>query len=205
MFLVNVDRTLAKLLADLANCDVKGEGDKQIVLGDPFRLALDWWSQDDKPKTWAGQQKPEKILKARIEHLRRFVSGEESLANLFDLTAVQSGGIYVDARAFWDESSLGYTRNDEKRKRKASPIYSAVELLTLIGHQRFYPLRRKNGRELSYRIWGFPLPVTVAAAVANGNLDSVAEERLTFTKLDRSGGYLKAYGYAHPERRDLLW
>jgi CRISPR-associated protein Csb3 len=78
----------------------------------------------------------------------------------------------------------------------------AVEVLALIGFQRFRPLMVKQWSRNRYCTWREPLPVAVAAVVALGCIPTLIDGSFEFPVIRRdSQGRFKLFGQAEPVRR----
>ena len=151
-----------------------------IRIGKPFDLMLDWWNKGDDeatPKTWAGLQELHKIARA----------AQDALSDVGDLTMLLDWGcvlrmpqeyrkgesdaskpvepFYFDARRFAHALDVGFSLDVQKAETVAHP---GVELLSLIGLQRFRPANAPVKWSFDYCIWSYPLGVPVAAAVFSG-------------------------------------
>ncbi len=146
-----------------------------LQLADPVALLLDWWqSSDDEatPKTWAGRQEINKIAQSAQEALPR--NGDPGA--LLDHACVMRDGskpvepFYFDARRFAHALDAGFSLDVIEAETLAHP---AVELLCLIGLQRFRPVvevarKHKIKAFCDYWVWQHPLHAPVAAAAACG-------------------------------------
>jgi len=119
-----------------------------LHLPEPFDLRLDWWNDDQSRgaelKTWAGQQKVTRIAEAmQATLLEDIVSGE----TLFDSNAVlyEAGSRTKKVEPFYFDSrraaqahaiDIGFSPDTQAMEM---PVHSAVELLCLVGLQRFRP------------------------------------------------------------------
>jgi len=181
----------------------------RILLGQPFDLILSWWqtSDDDpaSPKTWAGRQELHKIARAAQDALP--TSGD--LRELFDHACVlrkpkeyASGNrqhddavepFYFDARRFAHPLDAGFSLDEQDAETVARP---AVELLSLIGLQRFRPASPAK-LFFDYWTWRQPLSAPVAAGVACGAVPISARQRYRFRLRFRDDQKrYKAFGYA---------
>jgi CRISPR-associated protein Csb3 len=182
----------------------------RIALGRPFGLRLDWWqtSEDDprSPKTWAGRQEPQRMARAAQDALR----GVRDLPALLDYTAVlrppqQYPGtrergdeavepFYFDARRFAHPLDVGFSLDAQDTETAAHP---AVELLALIGLQRFRPSPSSMQFSFEYCTWSHPLAAAPASAVAGGMVPGAAERRYRFALYFRHDQRrYKAFGFA---------
>ena len=168
-----------------------------IHIAEPFSMILDWWQKGDDeatPKTWAGLQEPHKIARSAQDSL----SGAQELTALMDFGCVlpmpkeygqgKSASVepfYFDAGRFSHSLDVGFSLDVQKAQTIAHP---AVELLCLIGLQRFRPkavpvklsfdcligLQRFRPQaapvkwSFDYWIWRHPLNAPVSAAVFCG-------------------------------------
>ena len=141
-----------------------------LRLAEPFNLRLDWWKYERGLKTWAGSMSVDRIAIGLKSNLDRSLQG-----GLFDFSAVAYGSdgkkvepFYFDGRrgATALPLDLGFSSNELKLETVA---LIAAEFFTLIGLQRFRP-REVRLRSYQYRAWVTPLPVTLAALAAAGEL-----------------------------------
>lgn len=175
----------------------------EIRIGCPFEVLLDWWNDEQSPTTWAGRQELHKIARSAQDALPA-VCG----AVLFNHSRVlrkpkeyrkkpregeeKVEPFYFDARRFAPRLNAGFSLDVQGAEAAA---YPAVELLTLIGLQRFRPTFRRPAFE--YCSWACPLPVSVASAEASGALNSTENVRYRFLRLQRDDqNRYKAFGFA---------
>lgn len=152
-----------------------------IQVGQPFDLVLNWWQTGDddpaSPKTWAGRQELHKVARA----------AQDALGIVSDVRALfDHGGVlrkpkeyrknnrekgdavepfYFDARRFAHALDTGFSLDAQDAETLAHP---AVELLCLIGLQRFQPAPSFASWSFEYWTWSQPLSAPVAAGVACG-------------------------------------
>ena len=162
-----------------------------IRIGDPFKLRLDWWQEDDEgnPKTWAGSQQVLRIAQAALADAARAFDTEQP----FDFSCVmrpipdQTGNEQATAsvrqgkkktkdkaESFYFDSrhganalplDIGFSPNELSMESKAFP---AVELLCLIGLQRCRPNLTETPLVFEYFTWPIPLPVPTLPAAVSG-------------------------------------
>ncbi len=152
-----------------------------IRLGTPFMLLLNWWQTGEHdtaaPKTWAGRQELHKVARAAQEAL----SGVTQSRELFDhgcvlRTSHEYGKedsnqkkpvepFYFDARRFAHALDTGFSLDVQDAETLAHP---AVELLALIGLQRFRPAITTDKWTFQYSVWSIPLSAFTASAVGCG-------------------------------------
>jgi CRISPR-associated protein Csb3 len=177
-----------------------------LHLPEPFDLRLDWWNDDQSRgaelKTWAGQQKVTRIAEAmQATLLEDIVSGE----TLFDSNAVlyEAGSRTKKVEPFYFDSrraaqahaiDIGFSPDTQAMEM---PVHSAVELLCLVGLQRFRP-RVNEDRSRTYRVWRSPMPIVAAAAIASCGAEMPNASDYRFRLLYRTK-YLKGFLPSLPE------
>ena len=150
-----------------------------VIFGPPFSLTLDWWQSEDEetPKTWSAQQEIHRIAAAA----RAGLEGHSNVCALLDWSCVlrptaeyrkteneeekKVEPFYFDARRYVHALDTGFSLDKQKIETIAHP---AVELLALVGLQRFRPVAGEARGILDYFVWTSPLPPLVASAVAAG-------------------------------------
>ncbi|MEW5981353.1 MAG: type I-U CRISPR-associated protein Cas8c [Acidobacteriota bacterium] len=174
-----------------------------------FSLLLDWWQREDDavPKTWAGLQEIHKVARAAQDAL----SEVEDAISMLDYCCVlrmsaeywrgaKDGDksvepFYFDARRFSHALDAGFSLD---RIGAETVAYPAVELLALIGLQRFRPIVTRSSREpkvkaiVEYCTWHQPIGVAGAAAAACGSVPVPGRRRYSFKILARDDQ--KRYG-----------
>lgn len=173
---------------------------------DPFNLRLDWWNDDRSRgaelKTWAGQQKVARIAAAMQATL---LEDTISADTLLDSNAVlyEAGSRTKKVEPFYFDSrraaqahavDIGFSPDTQQMEM---PVHSVVELLSLVGLQRFRP-RVNEDRSRTYRVWGNPLPIVAAAAVASCGAEVPDATDYRFRLLYRTK-YLKGFLPSLPE------
>ena len=155
-----------------------GENAREGVLriGDPFKLLLNWWRSGDEetPKTWAGKQEIHKVARAAQEALCEITNFQKAFDYACVLRLPQEyrknssprkkvEPFYFDARRFTHALDTGWSLDVQSTETVAHP---AVELLCLVGLQRFRP--SFADKHFSYRTWSYPLAAPLAAAIVGG-------------------------------------
>ena len=150
-----------------------------IRLGAPFAHLLNWWQTGDDdtatPKTWAGRQELHKVARAAQDAL----ADVSNLTELFDHGSVLRTSqeyrkadsalqkrvepFYFDARRFAHALDTGFSLDVQEEETLAHP---AVELLALIGLQRFRPGVAQHRWTFEYAAWSMPLSAPTASAVS---------------------------------------
>lgn len=185
----------------------------KLYLKDPFHLTLDWWqteSEDVSPKTWAGRQEIHKIARAAQKALCEALRNNLNLFNLLDYgcvlrtpseyaqetrgTAKPVEPFCFDARRYVHALKVGFSLDLQDAEIVA---YPAVELLALIGLQRFRPVPSSERWSLEYTAWFQPLSAVVAAAVVSGAIPLAQSKKYRFRLMFRDDQKrYKAFGRA---------
>lgn len=153
---------------EVVESDTSGEANPGLVPVTiiPFDLRLDWWrysfggGEKSELKTWAGQQKPEGIIKSLYVEWRKNQPAVSSsfLNNYFPI----KGCFGFDPRSSWKSIDIGFSPDTQGKK---IPIYPTTEILAAVGLQRFRPkqVQDEDGNTTyRYRVWNKPLEVSVA-------------------------------------------
>jgi CRISPR-associated protein Csb3 len=183
-----------------------------LSIGSPFWLRLDWWQIDDEDattvKTWAGQQEVHKVARAAQDALNEITA----LEGLFDYDCVlRCSAEYrkkksdqntpvepfcFDARRFAHALDTGFSLDVQDAETLAHP---AVELLCMIGLQRFRPAPSSRKWLFEFSTWSQPTPAPVAAAIVCGALSVNVSRRYQFRLLFRDDQRrYKAFDFATP-------
>lgn len=193
-------------------------------LGAPFDLLLNWWTevdaQEQKLKLWtAGQRvtdlllghhkqkkrkrkgRPDEILRLYTPSTREhFAKVAHSHPNDWLRTAVP-----IDSPAAFSFDSRLSRNNalDLGHFTHGTLAFSpAIDVLCLIGLQRFRPKTIETWSRNCYCSWSQPLPVIVAPLAVLGMLPSVFDQAFEFpVKARDSQGRFKLFGHAQPARR----
>lgn len=199
------DGRLAELLAELRVAalfpvDADDPMTSPLDLSAPFHLRLDWWldsrSGGDAFKTWSGQQKVVQIARAMHATIDPELAPEDLLntsAVLFDPAEKKVEPFYFDARRSSQSHGLDIGFSPDAQGM-TMPVYASVEFLCLIGLQRFRPVA-STSRTFEYTAWNYPIPASVAPALAAGAVSVVPSQRFSFRLLFRtkySKGFLSA-------------
>ncbi len=200
-------------------CGPEDTGSKSAPLwiGEPFGLRLDWWNETSmdraKLKTWSAGQKVSDLMNGASK------------------TSKKTGkSIYLPGMRDHLRSSL--RKNPEDWLRATEPIDKpkafcfdsrlsrnnaldmghsggsvmafspAVDVLALVGLQRFRPWLIESWTRNRYCSWHVPLSVEVAAVAALGLLPHLVAHSFEFPIKPRdSQGRYKLFGHAQPARR----
>jgi CRISPR-associated protein Csb3 len=222
---VNVDTS-----ATSKNVDEAGEVDDNddinshrgriypMTLCEPFNLRLDWWNDEEaqrqKLKTWTAGQRVTDLLvgyhkrqkrKGKTEHtyipsMREHFA--EAVKRCPDDWLREARPIEVPMAFSYDSRLSRNNALDQGHKAKSIMAFSpAVDVLTLVGLQRFRPLMLETWTHNLYCTWSEPLPVEIAAVTALGLIPQLTSSCFEFPikRCDAQGRY-KLFGHAQPVR-----
>lgn len=157
----------------------------------PLCMRLDWWLDDTgvggSLKTWAGQQRVTVISRAmlhsavtdcQVDHADDGWLDRGRLAHLPESPTKIVEPFYFDARRFAHALDTGFSLDAQGAQTIA---YPAVELLCLVGLQRFRPRRSESRWTFEYCTWSRPLCAAVAAAVTCGAVTVFGLQGYRFT------------------------
>ena len=191
--------TLQTIVDQLKACklDTRDNGKEgPLRLGKPFNFLIDWrkaYPQNRLVKTWAGGQSISTIAPALLNAL-----GENATTDLLSLHCDMDGkptGFDISR----SEGSLdaGFAMDDTKQY-SAHPV-AALELLALIGLQRFCPAKGDNRLDRIYRIWMEPMTIVCASLTVSTPNASLRQSEFRFTMFLRdSEGRYKSFNYSRP-------
>ena len=183
-----------------------------MCLGDPFHLRLDWWTtaeaQSQKLKTWtAGQRVTDMLLGYYKGKKKTYIP---SMREHFEEAVKKSSNDWLRSvlpiktpMAFSYDSRL--SRNNALDQGHVVPGVLAfspgIEVMTLIGLQRFRPRTLTTWSNNRYFTWREPIPVTIANVAALGLIPAYIERCFEFPIKPRdSQGRFKLFGHAQPVR-----
>ncbi len=190
-----------------------------MTLGHPFNLRLDWWTDEEaqgqKLKTWTAGQRVTDLLvgyhkkqkgKGKTE-LKYIPSMREHFADAvkrFPHDWLRESWPITVPMAFSYDSRL--SRNnalDQGHVGSSVMAFSpAVDVLTLVGLQRFRPRMIETWTRNVYCTWNQPLSVEIASVVALGLIPQLIHGCFEFPIKPRDAqGRYKLFGHAQPIRR----
>ena len=168
----------------------------EVRLDDRPLLVLDWWleagMQDAGFKTWSGGQ-------VAAPHMEQMAARAAEPDPADAWAALEIGP--ADGKPFYFDSrlsrltSLDLGFSSEKFHAAFSP---AVELLAMIGLQRFRPRTLERRAWYAYGLWSQPLPLPLAALAASTLAPTLSDRAFRFPLVRRTGGKYKALGPAEP-------
>lgn len=176
-------------------------------IGSPFAhsITVDYWAKirlergipvvvANQPwNFWSGHQTPLRIWKSLQSSLAIQLNeiSSEACTNLFRHRVFQKGRFGFDPGPSWNTLDVGFSPNEQ-----CMPVYSspAVELLSVIGMQRFRPNTQKKNSDFEYYTWSKPLCPIVAAIALTGNLELPKAKRFLGCIISR--GQYAALGYS---------
>lgn len=182
--------------AGLTPSDPEDPTASPLAVGAPFSLRLDWWKDTltggRELKVWAGSMQSTRIAQAMLAALRDPVLHAPDLFDrgqiVFDPAdpTKKVEPFYFDARraANAHARDIGFSPNDLDLTTTAFP---AVEVLCLIGLQRFRPRPTGELRVFELWTWPRPLPARLAPVVLAGAVPMAGAQRYRFEVWFRSG------------------
>lgn len=189
-----------------------------MALDEPFNLRLDWWiseeAQRQKLKTWtAGQRVTDLFLGYHKKHKRKDKTELVSIPSMREHFAGTVKRYPQDwlreplpievPMAFSYDSRL--SRNnalDQGHVGNSTMAFSpAIDVLTLVGLQRFRPRMLEVWTRNLYCTWSQPLTVEIAAVTALGLIPQLIDSCFEFPIKPRDAqGRYKLFGHAQPVR-----
>lgn len=183
-----------------------------LFIDSAFSLTVNWWQTADGEattvKTWAGQQEIHKVARAAQDALRHITTLEGFFDQAYVLRCPREyrkkksddtqpvEPLYVDARRFAHALDAGFSLDVQGAEALAHP---AVELLSVIGLQRFRPAPTSTKWVFEYSTWSQPMPASIAPAVVCGALPGYADRRYRFRLRFRDDQRrYKAFDFATP-------
>ncbi|MBK7400902.1 MAG: hypothetical protein IPJ34_32780 [Myxococcales bacterium] len=201
-FEIEADTSLPTLIdalvsTKLVQVDPEDDTNSAIALQAPFtHLRLDWWHQTHGHvrdlKVWAGTMESVRIARAMQGAIRAPAFVERGLLDVGvvaydpDAPTKKVEPFYFDARRAPNSHSrdVGFSPNDLGLETIASP---AVELLCLIGLQRFRPRPTTERRVFDYFAWSVHAAIAVAPALACGAVGAPDTHGYRFESWFRTG------------------
>lgn len=189
-----------------------------MTLREPFNLRLDWWNDEEaqrqKLKTWtAGQRVTDLLLGYHKKQKRKDKTEQTYIPSMREHFAEAVQRCPYDwlreplpievPMAFSYDSRL--SRNnalDQGHVGDSTMAFSpAVDVLTLVGLQRFRPRMLEIWARNLYCTWNQPLPVEIAAVAALGLIPQLIDSCFEFPIKPRDAqGRYKLFGHAQPVR-----
>ena len=165
--------------AELRQMDEENDTSSPIEMASKFRLTLDWWAESWQSarglKVWAGSMRNVRIAKA----LQLALANLESPVQILDYAVVaydpensrkKVEPFYFDSRRGKSATSLDIGFSPDSLSGMTTLAYPGVELLCLVGLQRFRPANTQRRRVFDYTAWSISLPVALASVACAGLL-----------------------------------
>jgi CRISPR-associated protein Csx14 len=142
---------------------------------------------------WSGQQTPLRIWNPVRAALARLLSTLDSgrAHRLFEQREFLTGRFGFDPGPAWNALDVGFSPNEQGISVESSP---AVELLAVIGVQRFRPRMSDTRDWFDYSTWDIPLPPSIAATAVAGAIPCGRPVRYRGRVVSR--GQYAALGYS---------
>ena len=193
-------------------------------LGPPFHLLLNWWTDGEaegqKLKLWTAGQRVTDLLLGHHKKKKKRAKGKpdetikvytpstrEHFADVFKKHPNDwlRKAVLIDSPAAFSFDSRLSRNNalDLGHFTQSTLAFSpAIDVLCLVGFQRFRPQMIEVWNRNRYCTWAEPLPVLVAPMAALGLLPSSVDQYFEFPiKARDSQGRFKLFGHAQPVRR----
>jgi CRISPR-associated protein Csb3 len=172
--------------------------DGALLFGEPFSLRIDWHLDDrtkgDRFKTWAGQQTLVPIARS-LKEAADAAPVEPQRDDWHLVRASCGSSLNVDAAAAASDLDVGFSFDPLKIASADRRVF--LELLALVGLQRFRPTREGKTNAHKFVAWKAPLEPCVASVAASGAWGSAPGWAFVFPILFRNK-YLKSFLPAHP-------
>ncbi len=193
-------------------------------LGHPFDLLLDWWTDDEaqgqKLKLWTAGQRVTDLLLGHHKKKKKKAKGkpEETIRVYTPSTREHFANVvkkYPDdwlRKAVPIDSPAAFSFDSRLSRNNALDLghftdgtlafSPAIDVLCLVGFQRFRPEMIEVWNRNRYCTWLEPLPVLVAPMAALGMLTPFVGQCFEFpVKARDSQGRFKLFGHAQPARK----
>jgi len=154
-------------------------------------LRIDWWRDEISPprkesretceksefRTWAGNQSPQQIVYDKlIPAIRRVMASD--VPDWFHCRYPLSGRFGFDHVSALTALDAGWSPDKHEITVSTSPT---IELLGMVGLQRFRPASTVSRRMFIYHVWSIPSSVIVAPAMVTGLIEQSARNAFQFS------------------------
>jgi hypothetical protein len=193
-------------------------------LGPPFRLLLNWWTDDDaqgqKLKLWTAGQRVTDLLLGHHKKKKKKAKGKpDEIIRMYTPSTREHFAKVVQEypddwlrKAVPIDSPAAFSFDSRLSRNNALDLghvthstlafSPATDVLCLIGFQRFRPRMIEVWNRNLYCTWSEPLPVIAAPLAVLGMLPSLIDQYFEFPiKARDSQGRYKLFGHAQPARR----
>lgn len=193
-----------------------------MILGDPFNMRLDWWTDEEaqgqKLKTWtAGQRVTDLLLGYHKKRKRKGKTGLVDVPSMREHFAEavkrcphdwlrEPWPIEVPMAFSYDSRLSRNNALDQGHKSNSIMAFSpVVDVLTLVGLQRFRPRMIETWARNIYCTWRYPLSVEIACVATLGMIPQYIHSCFEFPikRCDAQGRY-KLFGHAQVIRRPYV-
>jgi len=190
--------TLEEIIESLKKCGistinpVSKEG--PVLLGSPFNIILDWrppFPQSKMIKTFAGKQSLLEIVRTLQQAIHEISVNEYVGSELLGIRKPTNRAVTsFDIEKAEDAIDAGFSMDVQKgRLFRHSRVF--LELLALIGGQRFCPQQGEERLERIYFAWQIPLSAALASSAVSRNIPAIPANGYSFRMYEReaSGKY----------------
>lgn len=190
--------TLETIIRPIKDCEISTTNPESkegpVLLGLPFNIILDWrppFPQSKMIKTYAGNQNLLKIVRTLQQAIQDISDNEFVGSELLGIRKPTSGAVTAfDVAKAEDAIDAGFSMDVQKgRLFRHSRVF--LELLALIGAQRFCPQQGEERLERIYFAWQIPLFASLASGAVSRNIPAIPAKGYSFRMYEReaSGKY----------------
>jgi len=228
---VDVDTTFQPTAAEKDEEEDTEEGEElhrgriyPMKLGKPFNLLLNWWTNEEaqgqKLKLWtAGQRVTDILLGHHKKKMKRKKGQPDETMRIYTPSTREHFATVVRKhpddwlrKAVPIDSPAAFSFDSRLSRNNALDLghfthgtlafSPAIDVLCLVGLQRFRPETIETWNRNRFCTWSQPLPVIVAPLAALGRISSLIDQCFEFpVKARDSQGRFKLFGHAQPTRR----
>jgi len=190
--------TLGEIVGALKECEISTTNPESkegpILLGTPFNIILDWrplFPQSKMIKTFAGKQNLLEIVRTLHQAIHKIPDNEFVGSELLGIRKPTTRAVTsFDIEKAEDAIDAGFSMDVQKgRLFRHSRVF--LELLALIGGQRFCPQQGEERLERIYFAWQIPLSASLASSTVSRSIPTIPAKGYSFRMYEReaSGKY----------------
>ena len=190
--------TIEGIIESLKRCEIStnkpDSKEGPVLLGSLFNIILDWrppFPQCKMIKTFTGNQSLLEIVRTLHQAIHEISVNEFVGSELLGIRKPTNRAVTsFDIEKAEDAIDAGFSMDVQKgRLFRHSRVF--LELLALIGGQRFCPQQGEERLERIYFAWQIPLPVSLASSAISRNIPAIPANGYSFRmyKREASGKY----------------
>lgn len=190
--------TIEKIIRPLGKCKISTTNPESkegpVLLGSPFNIILDWrppFPQCKMIKTFTGKQSLLEIVRTLHQAIHEISDNEFIGSELLGIRKPTTRAVTsFDIEKAEDAIDAGFSMDVQKGRLFRQPSVF-LEILALIGTQRFCPQQGEERLERIYFAWQIPLPVSLASSAISRNIPAIPANGYSFRMYEReaSGKY----------------